>query len=113
AADDPFFARDDDPYVAAATPQTVIEAARSNLNPDDASIVIVRPGERGDYPAVLTASTGTPEPFTAVARRHIEIPALEPAEPVAAALPEAQLARLSNGIEVVHYDMPDAPMAFL
>lgn len=112
-ADDPFFALHDDPYVAAATPESVIAAARGNLQPDEASVVVVHPGERGDYPAVLTASTGTAEPFAAASRPHVDVPALQPTEPVAAPLPEAQTATLSNGIEIVHYDMPDAPMAFL
>ncbi len=113
AADDPFLARDDDAHIASATPEAVIAAARQNLQPGDASPVIVRPGERGNYPAVLTASTGTPVPFTVAPRAPVEIPQLHPSEPVAAELPAAKTATLSNGISVVHYDMPDAPMAFL
>ncbi|HQZ14118.1 MAG TPA: pitrilysin family protein, partial [Devosia sp.] len=113
AADEPGYAAEDDPYIAAATPAEVLDAARKNLQPEDASLAIVRPGERGSYPPMLTEATGTAEPFTAPERPHVDMPELEAAEPAVAAPPVAETATLSNGIEVVHYDMPDAPMAFL
>lgn len=113
ASDDPFLARDDDAHILAATPAEIIDASSRLLQSGDASLVIVRPGERGDYPEVLTASSGTAEPFTAEPRPHVDVPKLAASAPVAAALPESETATLSNGIKVVHYPMPTAAMAYL
>lgn len=113
AMDDPGFALDDDRHIAAASAADVIAAASRWLAPDDVSIAVIRPGARGGYPKVLTESTGTPEVLPARPRPTVAIPMLAPGDPVPAPLPQSVTATLSNGITLVHYPMPDAPMAYL
>jgi predicted Zn-dependent peptidase len=79
----------------------------------DASVAIVRPGARGDYPAVLEEASGTPQPLEVAERAPVAIPVLKAGEPAAATLPSRETAALSNGIKVVHYRMAGAPMAYL
>ncbi|HHY48968.1 MAG TPA: insulinase family protein [Alphaproteobacteria bacterium] len=106
----PEYALTDDPVLALATPEAVMAAARRHLAPDQASLVLIRPGDRGGYPEVLTSSSGLPEPFSAGPRSGVEIPhlaarALVPAEP-----PPVETAALSNGVRVVHYPIATAAL---
>lgn len=111
--DDPAFAIADDPYIVAATPEEVIATARASLVPGDASVLITRPGNRRTYPEVLTRSSGIPEPLAATSRPPVEIPQLAVGTPATPRLPVAARATLSNGIEIVHYELPTAPVFYL
>src|SRR5690606_36258346 len=106
-------ALEDDRTLAAASAADVIAAAGRWLSPGDASVALVRPGARGGYPKVLTESSGTPTALPAAPRAPVDIPILESGAPVVAAPPAMEIATLSNGIRVVHYPMPHAPMAYL
>lgn len=103
----------DDPAIASATVAEVEAALKRVLDPEAMGVALVRPGSRGGYPAVLTDSTGTPVPFAAAERAGVDIPKLEPREPAEAHLPARETARLSNGIQLVHYTMPAAPVAYV
>lgn len=111
--DRPQAALADDPAVRDATAVDVATAASRYLSLTDAATMIIRPGGRGSYPAVLTNSSGQPEPFRVVLRDATIIPPQPVRERAEAELPERQTATLSNGIEVVHYQLPDAPMAYI
>jgi zinc protease len=111
--DDPGHALIDDPAVAAATPESVMAAARRYLDPADASVIYIEPGNGGDYPDVLTQSTGTPEPLVAAARPDTDIPQMVADELQPAAGPAVETATLSNGIRLVHYPLPAAPLTAL
>ena len=105
-ADDPMRAIVDDPNVIAATPALVLAAARRHLRPEDASVVLLRAGERGGYPAVLTHSSGTSTPLDTAPRAPVAIPAYE-ADPILPADPPVrETATLRNGMVVVHYRIP-------
>lgn len=102
-----------DPRLVSATPERVLAAVRSHLALADASTMILTPGARGSYPAVLTESSGTSEPFAVTEQPSIAIPALAAEEPVPGTLPLRQEAALGNGISVVHYQVPGAPLTYI
>lgn len=102
----------DDPSVAGATPEAMAKAVR-RLDPDDATVLIVQPGDRGGYPEVLTASSGIAEPLPRSERPAVEVPRLEAREPELGALPGHERATLSNGMMLVHYRLPGAPMTYV
>ena len=103
----------DDPRIRDATVADIEATVRRLLDPQDASVLVIRPGPRGGYPKVLTESSGTPVPFAAPARPAVDIPRHPAGEPPAATLPAMETATLSNGIRLVHYHMPTAPMAYV
>lgn len=103
----------DDPEIVKATAADVQAAVQKYLKTEDASTYFVTPGPRGGYPKVLIDSSGTPQPFAAKPGAPVTIPAPALREPVLGELPAKQTATLSNGIEVVHYQMPEAPMAYI
>jgi predicted Zn-dependent peptidase len=104
---------EDDPDLLAATPAVVEAAIRRVLVLDDAGVAIVRPGNRGSYPAVLSQPSGVPQALPVAARPPVDIPRLTAGEPRTVALPARQTATLGNGIEIIHYAMPDAPLHYL
>ena len=103
----------DDPRIVGATVADVEAAIRTLLRLDDASTLVIKPGQRGGYPALFTDSTGEGDAFTAQPRPVVAIPklALRAAEPATA--PVAETAALKNGMRVVHYRIPGAPLAFV
>lgn len=110
---DPELALKDDPQIVAATADSISAAMKRLFDLKDAGMLITRPGKRGDYPAILLHSSGTPKPFTVAPRPQVEIPKLVAREPGTAALPEKETATLSNGIKVVHYRLPNSPMEYV
>src|SRR5690606_27760114 len=78
-----------------------------------ATVLVVRPGERGGYPDVLTRSSGVAAPLPVVNREPVDVPRLTAHRMASASLPEPEHAVLSNGIEVMHYRVAGAPMAYL
>ncbi len=110
---DPDLALKDDPQIVAATAESIAATMKRLFDLKDSSTLITRPGNRGDYPAILLHSSGTPKPFDVAARPQIEIPKLAAREPGTAALPVKETARLANGIEVVHYQLPNSPMEYV
>jgi predicted Zn-dependent peptidase len=112
-ANDPRLATDDDPYVVASTPDTAMSVSRRYLDPVDASVVVIMPGDRGGYPDVLTTSSGTSVALDTPARPTVDIPKLQPDEAVAASAPVRETATLSNGIKVIHYPIPTAALNYL
>lgn len=107
---DPSIALADDPTIVSATPESVHEALKAAVTLDDASVLVVTPGERGGYPSVLLDSSGTPVPFAALARPKVDIPVLETGQAVEARLPQRETMQLSGGVELIHYRMPDASL---
>lgn len=103
----------DDPHIADATVAEVETAAGRLLKADDASVLVLKPGPRGGYPAILTQSSGKPEPFSAPERPAVDIPRHTAGAPAVAALPAMETATLANGIRLVHYTMPEAPMVYV
>ncbi|WP_274627893.1 M16 family metallopeptidase [Arvimicrobium flavum] len=110
---DPGLALEDDRQIVAATAESVAATARKVLDLKNASTLIVRPGKRGDYPAILLESSGVPAPFQVAERPHVDVPKLEAREPGATKLPEKTTATLSNGVKVVHYQLPETPMEYV
>lgn len=110
---DPATVLGDDPTIAAITAADVEAAMRRIIVLDDASVVVVSPGARAAFPAVLTEASGVATPLVLADRPAVAVPILEAGTPEAAAMPEKQTATLSNGIEIVHYHLPDAPMFYL
>jgi predicted Zn-dependent peptidase len=108
--DDPQLALDDDPAIARADAAGVAAVLKRLLKPQDASVLVLKPGPRGGYPKILTDSSGTPRPFAAPERPAVEIPKHPAGTPPSATLPAMETATLSNGIRLVHYAMPEAPM---
>ena len=76
-------------------------------------MLVLKPGPRGGYPDALIGSSGTPQPFTAPERAAIDIPKHAAGQAPSAALPVMETATLSNGIKLVHYTMPEAPMVYV
>lgn len=103
----------DDPRIVEATVADVEAAVRTLLRLDDASTLVIRPGQRGGYPALFTASTGDGDAFTAPARPAVAIPKLAPRPAGPATAPVAETAVLRNGMRVVHYQVPGAPLVFV
>lgn len=103
----------DDPRIVEATTADVEAAIRDILRLEDASTLAIRPGQRGGYPALFTESTGEGEDFTAAARPVVEIPKLALRAPKPAVVPQPEVATLRNGMRVVHYPLPGAPLAFV
>lgn len=110
---DPDLALHDDAQIVAATAESVAAAVRRMLVPADATTLIIRPGPRGNYPAILLESSGKPVPFEVAARPQVEVPKLGQREPRPVPLPTSTTATLSNGINVVHYQLPESPMEYV
>lgn len=98
---------------AEVTVADVEAAMRQLLVLDDASIVILRPGARGNYPPVLSESSGEAVPLASVDRAPVAVPVLQATEPGLAIMPQEQTATLSNGIKVVHYQIAGAPRLYV
>ena len=103
----------DDPQLLGATSREVEGALRAILPAEAVSVMVVRPGARGDYPPVLLESTGVPQPFTAPRRADAPVPVLAAGEARPADPPIAVEARLSNGAGLIHYTMPSSPLAYV
>lgn len=103
----------DDPAIAEATLAETEIALRAVVRAERESTLVLKPGPRGGYPAVLLESSGVPDEFIAPKRQLTDIPKLLPREPGTASLPSQQTSTLPNGIRIVHYDMPEAPVASL
>lgn len=103
----------DNADIAGATAEATERAIADVLVLGEASVAIIRPGARGNLPAVLSDSSGEPEAIVAPDRAAVEIPVLAAGEPQAATLPVREVSTLSNGIEVIHYRMKGAPLAYL
>ncbi len=103
----------EDSRVAKMTAADVAEVSRRIMVPAMMSVLTVLPGPPAGYPDVLTASSGDSQPIVAPARPHVDVPDLPLGEPGTGTLPAMETATLSNGIRVVHYLMPSAPVAFV
>ncbi len=103
----------DDPRIVEATVADVAAAVRDILKLEDVSTLVIKPGQRGGYPALFTDSTGAGDAFTAQPRPVVAIPklALRAAKPATA--PAAETATLGNGMRVVHYPLPGSPLTFV
>jgi predicted Zn-dependent peptidase len=104
---------EDDPDIVAATADDVEAAIDDVLELDAASIAVIKPGPRGDYPPVLSEASGEAQPITVAPRTSVDIPVLAAGDAAAAKLPEAETATLSSGIEVVHYRMEGSPQIYI
>ena len=113
ATDDPSIVAEDDRVIAGAVPADMAAAAGRWLQPEDAGVALVRPGPRGDVPPILKQSSGTSVPLLAVRRPAVAIPKLPPAAPAVASPPTAESAILPDGVALVHYRLPHAPMMHL
>jgi zinc protease len=93
----------------AATVDSVRVALKSMMAMAPKVTQIVSPGDRGDYPSVLTRSSGIPAAATLKARpaRSIGRPIDLPRSLVAVPIPVER--RLKNGIVVSYFRRPDAP----
>jgi zinc protease len=103
----------DDPRIKNASAADIEATIKRLLKPEDASVLVLKPGSRGGYPDALIGSSGTPQPFTAPERVAIDIPKHAAGNAPSAVLPGKETATLSNGIKLVHYTMPEAPMIYL
>jgi zinc protease len=103
----------DDLRVKDASAADIEATVKRLLKPEDASVLVLKPGPRGGYPDALIGSSGTPQPFIAPERAAIDIPKHEAGEAPSAVLPAMETATLSSGIKLVHYTMPDAPMVYV
>ncbi|CCV16036.1 pitrilysin family protein [Mesorhizobium sp. STM 4661] len=103
----------DDPRVKNASAADVEATIKRLLKLEDASVLVLKPGPRGGYPDALIGSSGTPQPFTAPERVAIDIPKHPAGKEPSAALPAMETATLTNGIRLVHYTMPEAPMVYV
>jgi zinc protease len=103
----------DDPRVKNASVADIEATMKRLLKPEDASVLVLKPGPRGGYPDALIGSSGTPQPFTAPERAAIDIPKHAAGDAPSAVLPAMETATLSNGIKLVHYTMPEAPMVYV
>ena len=70
---------------------------------------VVLPGDRGEYPDVLIASSG--KPTGRLLKAPLAIQFARPAATVAAAVtvPNPSASRLANGVRLSHFNRPDAP----
>ncbi len=93
----------------AATLVSVRESLTSMIASAPKVSQVVKPGERGDYPAVLTRSSGKPAASTVLARpaRRIGRPVDQPRPLVAVPIPVER--KLNNGISLSYFRRPDAP----
>jgi zinc protease len=103
----------DDPRIVSATAEEVLAAARAVLDPSRASMLVVRPGERGDYPRVLVESSGEPAPLAAPDRPGAPVPVLSAKVQDITPPPQAQTATLSNGASLIHYVQSNTPMTYV
>ncbi len=69
----------------------------------------VLPGERGDYPEILTRSSGTPKGTLTKAPGAQTIARLPDGKAKPVWIPEPSSATLDNGIKVAYFQRPDAP----
>jgi len=102
-----------DPRLLAATPEGTLAVVRRLLGVADASTMILTPGARGSYPDVLTQSSGTSETLVVPERGTIAIPSLAARPAVPGTLPVRQEAQLSNGLDLVHYQVAGAPLTYV
>jgi len=102
-----------DPGIANATAEEVSAAVRQYLAVDDASVMVITPGKRGNYPDVLLKSSGEPQPYVLSPRDFLIIPPQPVRVATPAELPARQTATLSNGMAVVHYQVPGAAMTYV
>jgi predicted Zn-dependent peptidase len=110
---DEFYGLGDDPVLQAVTRDDVQAAVRKLLPPGDFSTLIITPGTPGAAPAVLADSTGAPEPIVVADRPAVEVAKLEAGQPEKASLPARETGTLSNGIGIVHYQVPGSPMTYV
>lgn len=103
----------DDPRIVSATADQVMAAARAILDPARSSMLVVRPGERGDYPRVLVETSGEPAPLTATERPGAPVPALAAVQQDVPPPPEPETATLSNGARLIHYVQSNTPMTYV
>ncbi len=69
----------------------------------------VLPGDRGDYPPILTRSSGKPTGVLTKAPGAQTIERLPNGKAKAIAVPKPTTAKLANGISVSYFQRPDAP----
>jgi predicted Zn-dependent peptidase len=103
----------DDPVMAGITRDDVQAVARALLKPDDFSVLTIAPGAPGAVPTVLDESTGVPEPIVVAERPAVAVPKLKAGKPGRAELPARESGTLSNGIELVHYQVAGSPMTYV
>lgn len=106
----PLTVLEDDPDVAAADAAAVDAVIAATIDLDKASWAVVEPGARGDFPPMITTSSGVSEPLPAAKPASIGIPLLAAGPPPEPRLPQRQVATLANGLELVYYRIEDAPM---
>ncbi len=109
----PQAAMEADPGIVNATADTVSAAVRQYLAVDDATLMVITPGKRGSYPKVLLESSGEPLPYALSPRDFITVPPQPVRVAVPAELPVRQTAALSNGMQIVHYQVPGAAMTYI
>lgn len=102
-----------DPGIANATADEVSAAVRQYLAVDDATAMVITPGKRGDYPDVLVKSSGEPQAYALAPRDFLIIPPQPVRQAIPAELPVQQTATLSNGMALVHYEVPGAAMTYV
>lgn len=98
-----------DPGLMTVTAPEVELAFRAVVAPDALTVLTIEPGERGDYPAVLKASSGVSAPIEAAPRPVVVLPKLQAGVPGKAELPPMETATLANGIRLVHYRTSGSP----
>ncbi len=100
----------DEESVVEARLEDVERAIREVVRLDDAGWSTVRPGARGNYPPVLSQSSGELEPMVVSHRATVNIPVLSADPPILGSLPQSETAKLGNGIKVVRYAVPGSPI---
>ncbi len=91
------------------TATSATRALRSMLRDADRVEQVVRPGPRGGYPAVLTASSGTPSGRLLRAPKPITMQRQRDAKPARIRVPNPRTDSLANGVRMAHFVRPDAP----
>jgi zinc protease len=87
-----------------------VRSAYNKMRKSSALVVqTVLPGDRGDYPAILTRSSGKPTGTLTKAPSAQIIARTTNDEPKAVLVPKPTMATLSNGIKVAYFQRPDAP----
>jgi zinc protease len=67
------------------------------------------PGERGEYPEILTKSSGTPAPTLVTAMKAVAVPRPKDGDRRSVTVPEPTEFTLDNGIKVFYFERADAP----
>jgi zinc protease len=87
-----------------------VRSAYNNMRKTSALVVQrILPGDRGDYPSILTRSSGTPTGILTKAPSAQIIVRQPNNEPKLVPIPKPTNAVLSNGIKVSYFERPDAP----